>query len=156
VPPPHLRDLDDCWHWLYELLDGCGCEVIPDITVYGYEKPEGTLRSLQVERIMLIHPYRDEYLKVECTITADIEYATYSYGCRTRDEQLKWRLDKQRVPRAVRSYLGAHGGEPVPHAHFPPDGDVHHKYREVELDEVIMWFMLGHDPRNPSPVVAIS
>jgi hypothetical protein len=130
VPPYHVRNLQDYWLWLDQLLAGRGgyLEPGPHLVVELLADWSGEPVGLTVPRQRLVF-HDDTFLSFELTVSDELEPTDYNFHFQDGDEFV-WRKDMHP------------GHEPevgtLEHIHDNPrDEDAVSPFKVVELDEAL-------------------
>jgi len=123
VPPGHVRNLDDYWVWLEQLIAASGGYLDDDtLFVYPLEDPRGEVKGIRI-RQQRVNFWNDTFLAFALVVNENLEHVKYSYHYQRRGGALIFRKDNVHVYR---------GQDDAPHVHR----DAARPYLAEPFDEV--------------------
>jgi hypothetical protein len=130
VPPGYVRNLEDYWAWLDQLIDGSGGALDgPGLEIQALlHETDDTLVGLDVPRQRLRFPL-GTFLEIRLRVNQDLVAEAYTFHYQWFSGELIWRKDKH----PGHEHLG--GQE---HIHrVPHDPHRADPYHEVDLEEAL-------------------
>ena len=129
MPPGYVRNLDDYWLWLEQLIAASGGYLDDDtLFVSPLEDAQGEVRGIRI-RQQRLNFWNDTFLAFALVLNEDLEQVKYSYHYQRRGGALIFRKDNIHVYR---------GQEMRPHVHRDAARPyVAEPFSEVDLEEAL-------------------